>query len=232
MLTAAHCSQGKTGELYSPKQRWIVAGDSFPNLEKSKKLIVSKIQVHDAFDVQKMKTRKNSYIKINQANDIAIWTLKNDVLGIRPAKIAEASLYAEKRLKDFPLTIYGFGKESQWQAPSTMTQLNMAVTKYSPMRNVRYTKTIKERGIRRKHKYIESVSSYSDSEFFAGGSGLADTCAGDSGGPAFIRDMEGNLVLLGLTSRGTYSCEGGGVYTVVPAFRLWINMAHNTDKHG
>ena len=39
-----------------------------------------------------------------------------------------------------------------------------------------------------------------DVEFIAGGDGV-DTCSGDSGGPVFIRDINGNTELVGITSR-------------------------------
>ena len=231
LLTAAHCSQSKKGELYSPEERWIVAGDSFPNKRLSQKLSVSKIHIHEAFDAQKMKTEKHSYIKTNDANDIAIWTLKNEIQGIEPAKIASMTLYEKRVRSSFPLTIYGFGKESQWQVQGERSQLNMAVTRYTPSRGVSYTKPVIERGIQRKRKYRETIISFTGNEFYAGGKGLADTCDGDSGGPAFTQDENGKLVLLGLTSRGTYSCEGGGVYTAVAAYEQWISASSSrTDK--
>lgn len=231
VLTAAHCSQDKKGQIYSADERWVVAADSFPNLESSKKLPLSRILVHKDFNRKKMRTRKYDYIKTNDANDIAIWILKDDVLNVIPAKIAEPSFFKKILLKAFPLTILGFGKESQWQSPGRMAQLNMAVTKYSPMRDVSYVKEITERGIQRKRRYRQSIVSFSDSEFFAGASGMADTCDGDSGGPAFSTDDKGELLLVGITSRGTYSCEGGGVYSSVTVFKDWINAVMAGDQY-
>ena len=66
----------------------------------------------------------------------------------------------------------------------------------------------------------------SDSEFLAGSSREADTCPGDSGGPAYVM-VDGEAFLVGATSRGRddfaeVDCGEGGIYTLVPAFRSWI----------
>ncbi len=64
-------------------------------------------------------------------------------------------------------------------------------------------------------------------EFVGGRKGLGkDTCNGDSGGPAYIRDGGGRFVLAGLTSRSTreatVSCGDGGIYVRPDVFRCWI----------
>ena len=223
ILTAAHCSQSKKGEIYSPNDRWIVAGNSFPDDDTSTKLEVASIAIHKNFQPQKMKTEKNSYIKTNDASDIALWTLKEKFEGVEPAEIASMPFLDSKLSKEAPLFIYGFGKRTQWQTPATRTQLSKAVTKYSPTREVRYMRTVLTNGHRRKKRYYETIPSLSKHEFYAGGRGLADTCDGDSGGPAFMKNDNNELLLVGLTSRGTYTCEGGGVYTNVAAFRTWID---------
>ena len=64
-------------------------------------------------------------------------------------------------------------------------------------------------------------------EMVAGRKALGkDTCNGDSGGPAYIRQA-GAFVVAGLTSRATLSatvnCGDGGIYVRSSAFRDWIN---------
>lgn len=52
-------------------------------------------------------------------------------------------------------------------------------------------------------------------------------CHGDSGGPAFIQDNNGNLLLWGVTSRGIDDpqdhCAGEAVYTRIQPYVPWIN---------
>ncbi|MCK6595568.1 MAG: trypsin-like serine protease [Bacteriovoracaceae bacterium] len=50
----------------------------------------------------------------------------------------------------------------------------------------------------------------------------AGTCSGDSGGPAYI-DIQGELYLFGITSRGSELCNEVGVYTNALYYLPWIN---------
>jgi secreted trypsin-like serine protease len=64
-------------------------------------------------------------------------------------------------------------------------------------------------------------------ELVAGHRGLKrDTCKGDSGGPLYIEDDEGNVLLLGVTSRGVQGagkrCGNGGIYVRADRFADWI----------
>lgn len=65
-------------------------------------------------------------------------------------------------------------------------------------------------------------------EFYAGGSSL-DTCKGDSGGPAFVRDADGELLLAGITSRGSDPCGEGGYYAVPYAALCWVRDETGVD---
>lgn len=49
----------------------------------------------------------------------------------------------------------------------------------------------------------------------------SSTCSGDSGGPLFIEE-NGELLLAGVTSRGSLLCNGEGIYTLVPSFIDWL----------
>ena len=60
-------------------------------------------------------------------------------------------------------------------------------------------------------------------EFFAGGADR-DTCSGDSGGPAIVTTRDGELRLVGITSRGTNPCGRGGWYGVAYAVAPWLEM--------
>jgi secreted trypsin-like serine protease len=47
-------------------------------------------------------------------------------------------------------------------------------------------------------------------------------CSGDSGGPAYLRDSQGKLVVVGVTSWGDNQCVEKGVYTSLIHFRPWV----------
>lgn len=47
------------------------------------------------------------------------------------------------------------------------------------------------------------------------------TCAGDSGGPAYV-EKDGKYYLFGVTSRGSALCSNTGVYTNVIYYQKWI----------
>lgn len=50
----------------------------------------------------------------------------------------------------------------------------------------------------------------------------AGTCSGDSGGPVFLT-VKGELLLLGVTSRGSELCDEVGVYTNAVYYKQWID---------
>ncbi len=59
-------------------------------------------------------------------------------------------------------------------------------------------------------------------EFVAGGS-EKDSCAGDSGGPAFVTAPDGSLRLAAVTSRGSKPCGKGGYYGVAYHALAWLS---------
>jgi secreted trypsin-like serine protease len=66
-------------------------------------------------------------------------------------------------------------------------------------------------------------------ELVAGHRGLRkDTCHGDSGGPLYIENANGDILLLGATSRGARNavneCGDGGIYVRVDQFLDWIQQ--------
>ncbi len=56
------------------------------------------------------------------------------------------------------------------------------------------------------------------------------TCSGDSGGPAFVQDAQGEFLLAGVTSRGSMLCNDQGVYTSVPSFIPWLEKTMKALK--
>lgn len=62
------------------------------------------------------------------------------------------------------------------------------------------------------------------SEFLVDQTNGRGICSGDSGGPSFLVNSSGELVQVGVTSRGDEHCELGGIYTLVPSYTNWINQ--------
>ncbi len=78
-------------------------------------------------------------------------------------------------------------------------------------------------GAKRVDEHLFAIS-FTETEFTAGGKGpdgkYHDACRADSGGPVYIRDATGALILIGIASRGLTPTSGdGGIYTRVDTLR-------------
>lgn len=72
------------------------------------------------------------------------------------------------------------------------------------------------------HQTTSPIFAFQETEFILDEKN-SGTCSGDSGGPAFL-EVDGQLILAGVTSRGTIFCDDQGVYTSVPSFVPWIEQ--------
>jgi secreted trypsin-like serine protease len=81
----------------------------------------------------------------------------------------------------------------------------------------------------RKRKVTSAITGFlaGGRELWAGADGK-DSCRGDSGGPAFVRDDDGNLVLIGVLSRGR-DCGEGGIYGVPQSEACWLRDGTGVD---
>jgi len=59
-----------------------------------------------------------------------------------------------------------------------------------------------------------------------------NTCNGDSGGPAFVKDPQGNYLLAGVTSYGDAYCSSYGVDTRVDVFRDFLGLGSGGSGGG
>lgn len=87
-----------------------------------------------------------------------------------------------------------------------------------------------DKGIGVKRKVGTEIRKFSNEglEFFAGGD-ERDSCAGDSGGPAFVRVADGSWRLAGIVSRGTNPCGDGGFYGVPFPALFWVRDETGID---
>ena len=75
----------------------------------------------------------------------------------------------------------------------------------------------------RKRKVVTWITSQtvSGQEFRAGGD-FRDSCNGDSGGPAFVRLLDGRWKQAGIVSRGSKVCGQGGIYATPYPALAWL----------
>jgi MYXO-CTERM domain-containing protein len=137
--------------------------------------------------------------------DIAIVELESKITQVTPVPIVALDTLDQVLREGAELTIAGYG-----------TRVLDENTGLSDQDGAHYVGT--QHFVRR-----------SDTEFLAGSMTDADTCPGDSGGPAYLT-IDGEAWLVGATSRGrddypNVDCGEGGIYTLVPAFRSWIDQS-------
>ncbi len=138
--------------------------------------------------------------------DIALYTLSAPVRGVIPRKIA-----TEKMLRRVPSFVaVGFGRTSMTRDDAGRKYRSPPITISS------YDCTDPQRGVWCQPR-LE----------MKGGGHDADTCEGDSGGPALISGTDGRLYLAAVTSRPVTSdrtCGRGGIYVKLTAapLRNWL----------
>jgi secreted trypsin-like serine protease len=224
LLTAAHCTQNAAGELYEPAAVRVQWGVNDPEAHAETALPVRSLNAHPRFDTAAMRKDKDGLVKPADAYDIALWTLEQPIA--HPAFQA-AMIFPETELgaslqQEQEIFLLGYGQKEAWESPWEKHVLMVATTAYKPLLswNVRRREVVDGRMMTRTVQV--EFSAFSPTEFYAGDRGLPDTCKGDSGGPALMKDSSGQWKLLGLTSRGDANCDRGGVYTLVPAMQSWF----------
>ena len=213
LLTAAHCSLGEHGNSTDPASVSVVANESDPESENVELHSVRSIAVHEDYSSENTADEGDYDVKPGDARDIAIWTLSEPVRDVHTAEFLDPEDVVDAFVDGQTMVIMGYGKQGRRESPWVRHNLRMAETKF-----------FKQQG--------SEAEALSDTEFFAGGKGLPDTCNGDSGGPAFVKSKNGNLLLVGLTSRGPDSCDRGGIYTLVPAYIDWIKGILGSVTYG
>ena len=162
-------------------------------------------------------------LKLKDAADLAVWELAQPVANMVPTvlwKDADSLLLLQAKAT---VTLTGFGQKSGWESPWAAHEFAVAETGYTTAYEQSKTEVLPDGSGRMvKRQTLVNLPAVSAGEFFAGGKGQPDTCKGDSGGPVFAKAPSGQLLLLGLTSRGSSICEAGGVYTRVGAHLPWL----------
>ena len=149
-------------------------------------------------------------------NDLMLLILEKPVTGVPPRKLATSTVID----KATDARVVGYGTTDLAGTTGYGTKQQTDVPIVSPACSGR-------------------VSSRSDSTVYGCHTGkelvagkpllLHDTCRGDSGGPLYVLNKQGQWLLAGVTSRGTdlatTMCGDGGLYTRVDKYRTWITDA-------
>lgn len=226
VLTAAHCSVVPSELAVTALEAdtvAVVAYDSHPETPQAKRLRVATITIAPGYNPDAMQRNAEGLIVPANAHDLAIWALADAAPQGVLAEMLPASDVEKAFLDRRNVVLMGFGKRSGWDSPWLEHTLAMAETPYFTTVEMSVSKTVIEDGRPKKRTLKYPIPGKSETEFFAGGRNLPDTCKGDSGGPVFVKGDAGQLLLAGITSRGAIGCDQGGVYTLVPAFRAWID---------
>ncbi len=148
--------------------------------------------------------------------DVAVVVLAKPITGVTPRRIATSCTYQQFRDTTM-VRIVGFGATSM-DGKATNTRLREAMTQVTdPMCSA-------ESGCNKKVA--------PGGEFVAGGTGTADSCFGDSGGPVYL-DTERGPIVVGAVSRGVDNtatpCGGGGIYVRTDKIISWIEETAGKD---
>lgn len=141
--------------------------------------------------------------------DVSIIVLANEVTGVEP-RAAGTGCTFEGFKANTNVRLVGFGA-TDMQGTVSNTQLKEAMT------------TVTDPVCSGGNGCNSMVAP--GGEFVAGGSGTADSCFGDSGGPVYL-ETAGGPVVIGAVSRGVDNaqtpCGGGGIYVRTDKIIQWI----------
>lgn len=152
-------------------------------------------------------------------NDLMLLVLESEITDVQPRKIAPSDMID----KATNARVVGFGNTN-----------SAGTLGYGLKRQVDVP--IVSNSCQGHPDLQDSLEKLSDQEYYAchpgtelvAGKPLLDlnTCRGDSGGPLYISDGEGDWLLAGATSRGTANssrpCGDGGIYVRVDKYLDWI----------
>ncbi len=140
--------------------------------------------------------------------DVAAVILSSPISGVAPRKIGTTCTF-DGFARNTQVHLVGFGATNS-RGNQTNTQLKQAVT------------LVTDPDCTGGDGCKQAIAP--GGEFVAGGSGQADSCFGDSGGPVYL-DTPGGPVVIGSVSRGvsgsTTPC-GGGIYVRTDKIADWV----------
>lgn len=163
-------------------------------------------------------TRTTAYPNWKTMYDVAVIELASPITGIEPRKLGTSCTFNASVKAKVQVHLVGFGATNT-DGTQANTQLKEAMTAVSDP-------TCSASGMGCNKNVAPG------GEFIAGGTGTADSCFGDSGGPVYL-DTPNGAVLIGAVSRGvdgaSTPCGGGGIYVRTDKIVEWIeSTTHKT----
>lgn len=223
VLTAAHCAPDKAADIK------IIFSNDIDYVLNAREPDVQAEFVLQATDFKVSKTwdPKNETIEID-TGDIALIKFKGTIpKGYKPATI----LADDSKLKRGDMiTVAGFGVDTVTTSeidPKKVKDLDEAIAygeivcDETPQGKKINCLKIESSGDGILRVTEAPIASIQETEFRLDEK-KAGTCNGDSGGPAYLK-QNGQLFLLGVTSRGSELCNDSGVYTNAVYYKTWIN---------
>jgi secreted trypsin-like serine protease len=154
-------------------------------------------------------TKTTAYPNWQAMYDVAVIELASPIQGIEPRKMGTAHSFANFT-EETAIHLVGFGATSMdgTASNSALKEAMTSVTDARCMSGQGCKKILAPGG-----------------EFVAGGTGTADSCFGDSGGPVYL-DTPNGAVVIASVSRGVDGantpCGGGGIYVRTDKVIQWI----------
>ncbi|XP_030246618.1 chymotrypsin-like, partial [Drosophila navojoa] len=200
ILTAAHCLDGRSGEIVRLKI-YLGAVDISNSAEIGQQIVIveaGSYVIHEEWDLDKF------------SNDIGLIKLPQDLefnQYIQPAKLPEPyNLYADKTA-----VVSGWGKVKGWASTEHLQYTNVKTLSNEECKRI----------IRFNGKFLSHWLCVTPNE--------KRTCRGDSGGPLAERNPDGSSTVIGLVSFKTVTCsaEVPTIFTRVSYFLNWIAQHTN-----
>lgn len=221
VLTAAHCINPN-----SAKMKIIFHNNLDAIIGSKNQLLVNFHQrnVTDALVHPSYKPDENENQEVD-LGDIAIIKFAGSLPeGYKPVELLSSD---EPLKKGVDITVAGFGVSDVYMVPVNVKKIKHLQDAIDAGEIICYDaantdcEAVEMSGdgvLRQTHALISSVQ---QTEFRLDESKGHGTCSGDSGGPAYI-EIDGKLMLTGVTSRGSGLCNNIGVYTTVAPYVPWI----------